>query len=49
MNRPAREVDTVFSQPVRQVLFMVIALLLVAAGAWMIHREVSEVLSLIHI
>ncbi|KFI31588.1 biopolymer transporter ExbB [Haematobacter missouriensis] len=43
MNRPAREVDTVFSQPVRQVLFMVIALLLVAAGAWMIHREVSEV------
>lgn len=43
MNRPAREVEPVFSQPVRQVLFMVIALGLVAAGAWMIHREVSEV------
>lgn len=43
MNRPAREVEPVFSQPVRQVIFMVVALILVAGGAWMIHREVEEV------
>lgn len=43
MSRSARDAAPVFSQPVRQVIMMLIVLGLVAAGAWMIHGEVEAV------
>lgn len=41
--RPRPPMAPRFSQPVRQILSMVLVLVLVAAGAWMIHGEIEAV------
>lgn len=41
--RPRQPLAPRFSQPVRQILSMVIVLVLVAIGAWMIHGEIETV------
>lgn len=41
--KPARETRAQFSQPIRQILLMVVVTALVAAGAWVIYPSVSAV------
>lgn len=43
MDRYSAEPATTFSQPIRQIAFMLIATLLVAAGAWIISDTVSHI------
>lgn len=43
MDRPVREAEPFFSQPVRQITMMLIVLALVAAGAWLIYAKILSV------
>lgn len=43
MKEPAQRGVAYFSQPVRQILSMLIVCALVGAGAWLIHGEVADV------
>lgn len=43
MKEPAQRGVAYFSQPVRQILSMLIVCVLVGAGAWLIHGEVADV------
>lgn len=44
MKEPRQRVETHFSQPIRQIVSMLVVCGLVAFGAWFIHREVADVL-----
>lgn len=44
MERPSVEVTTTFSQPIRAITTMLIVSGLVAAGAWLIHGQVVEII-----
>ncbi len=43
MDRPVRKVDPLFSQPVRQILMMLVVLALVAAGASILYGKILTV------
>lgn len=43
MDRPVREAEPFFSQPVRQITMMLIVLALVGAGAWLIYAKILSV------
>ena len=45
MDKSKPEQTTYFSQPIRQIVTMLIASALVAAGAWVIHGEVIAIIS----
>lgn len=44
MREPRQRVETHFSQPIRQIVAMLVACGLVVAGAWLIHAQVEGVL-----
>lgn len=44
MTKSPQKTVTFFSQPIQQIFFMLVALGLVAAGAWLIHGEVIEII-----
>ncbi len=43
MSKPAREAEPLFSQPVRQVLMMLIVIGLVGAGAYFAFARISPI------
>jgi hypothetical protein len=43
MNKPATDVTTTFTQPIRQIVTMMLVTALIVAGAWLIHDEVAEI------
>jgi hypothetical protein len=45
MTQPPRKPPTYFSQPIQQMLLMLVALGLVGAGAWLIHGTVIEIIN----
>jgi hypothetical protein len=44
MERPKADDTTLFSQPIRQIVTMLLACALVAAGAWLIHETVLGII-----
>jgi hypothetical protein len=44
MERPTGDETTTFSQPIRQIVTMLLAVVLVAAGAWVIHSTVLGII-----
>lgn len=44
MERPTGDETTTFSQPIRQIVTMLLAVALVAAGAWLIHGTVLGII-----
>jgi len=44
MDKPKPDQTTYFSQPIRQVVTMLLATVCVAAGAWLIHGQVIEIM-----
>jgi hypothetical protein len=43
MNTPAADAATTFTQPIRQIVTMMLVTALIVAGAWLIHAEVAEI------
>jgi HAMP domain-containing protein len=43
MAKPARDINATFSQPVRQILMMVVVIALVAAGAWLAYSRIFPI------
>ncbi len=43
VKEPRQRVETYFSQPVRQIVMMLIVCVLVGIGAWLVHGEVADV------
>ena len=44
MDKPKADQTTYFSQPIRQIVMMLIATVLVGFGAWVIHAEVADIM-----
>ncbi len=45
MDRPKADVAVTFSQPIRQIVTMMLVTALVIAGAWLIHDQVAEIVN----
>src|SRR3990167_4227883 len=45
MERPKADETTLFSQPIRQIVTMLLACALVASGAWLIHETVLGIIA----
>jgi hypothetical protein len=43
MNRPKAETATTFTQPIRQIVTMMIVTALIVVGAWLIHAQVTDI------
>jgi hypothetical protein len=43
MNIPAAEAATTFTQPIRQIVTMMLVTALIVIGAWLIHDQVTEI------
>jgi hypothetical protein len=43
MNTPAAEAASTFTQPIRQIVTMMLVTALIVAGAWLIHDQVAEI------
>jgi hypothetical protein len=43
MNKTATEVVTTFTQPIRQIVTMMLVTALIVAGAWLIHDQVADI------
>ena len=44
MEKTRAEASPTFSQPIRQIVLMLLVLVLVGSGAWLIHTQVAEIL-----
>jgi len=44
MEKTRGEASPTFSQPIRQIVMMLLVLVLVGSGAWLIHTQVAEIL-----